>query len=254
VFFEPQRTQFDLNFRLLGVDVRVHPWFWIMSALLGWNALSNGIAYLLIWIACVFVSILLHEFGHIFMGRLFGARGYVILYGMGGLAVGSTESRRRWQRVLVYFAGPAAGLVLGGLVFVSTLFVLRKDSPPLLEALLLDLLVINILWSLLNLLPIWPLDGGRMSKEFLEWLMPEKGAGVAFGISLVIAGLLAANALCIHFAKHALPVFDHIPILRSLGGIYTAILFGMIAFSNFQMLQLESHRRPWDRQDDSWNR
>src|SRR5437016_4881533 len=85
--------------------------------------------------------------------------------------------------------------------------------------------LVNVLWSLLNLLPIWPLDGGRISREFLEWLLPDRGASVAFGISLVIAGLLTANVLSVTMRQQALPVFDQIPFLRSMGGFYNALLF-----------------------------
>src|SRR5690242_17632281 len=58
---EPEHTQFDLRFRMLGTDVRVNPMFWLVSAFLGWWWLDEGLSYLVLWIACVFVSILLHE-------------------------------------------------------------------------------------------------------------------------------------------------------------------------------------------------
>jgi stage IV sporulation protein FB len=255
VFFEPGRTPYDLNFRLFGVDVRVHPWFWLMSALLGWGAIRQGMAYLLLWIACVFISILIHEFGHIVMGWIFGSRGHIVLYGMGGLAVGSLEIRNRWGRMAVAFAGPAAGLLLWILVVILALALnINENSPPLLERALTDLFVINLFWSLLNLLPIWPLDGGRISREFLEWLMPDRGASIAFGISLVIAGLLTANVLSVRFRQQPLPFFEYIPYVGNMSSLYNAFLFGMLAFMSFQMLQLESHRRPWDREDDRWER
>jgi stage IV sporulation protein FB len=253
VFFEPAPTPYDLNFRLFGVHIRVQPWFWVMGAFLGWSILrSHGLAYLTLWIACVFVSVLVHEFGHVVAGWLFGSRGHIILYGMGGLAVGSTEVRHPWARILIYFAGPFAGLLLWGIVFLGDVFLVTENSPPFLQALTDYLFYINLVWSLLNLLPIWPLDGGRICREFLEWLLPDRGTTLALGISLVLAGLLAANALCIHLTKHALPVFDRIPLVRSFGSLYTAVLFGLLAYSSFQMLQLESQRRKWH--DDHWDR
>jgi len=249
MFFEPERTQYDLNFRLLGTDVRIHPWFWLMSAFLGWSQIQNGFTFLLVWIVCVFVSILVHEFGHIFMGRVLGSHGHIVLYGMGGLAVGSSEIRSRFGRIAVSFAGPAAGLLLWVAVYLALPFALNENSPPLFEGLLLDLYYINLIWSLLNLLPIWPLDGGRMSREFFEWLLPQKGTSLALGVSFVIAALLAINALSVHFAKHALPVLDQIPYVNRMD-LYTALLFGLLAFGSFQMLQFESRRRPWDREDE----
>src|SRR5262245_25627915 len=95
---EPDRTSFDLNFRVLGTSVRVHPLFWLISALMGGDLLRLGLEYLLLWVACVFVSILLHEFGHVLVGRLFGSNGSIVLYSLGGLAVGSNALASRWQR------------------------------------------------------------------------------------------------------------------------------------------------------------
>ena len=65
----PATTQFDLNFRLLGIPVRINPFFWVLAALLGWE--SHDRFGVLVWIACVFVSILVHEFGHGLTSRAF---------------------------------------------------------------------------------------------------------------------------------------------------------------------------------------
>jgi len=104
--FEPARTQFDLNFRIFGIDVRVHPMFWLVTAILGSGFERLGIEYLVSWIVLVFFSILIHELGHVLMGRMFGSFGHIVLYGFGGLAIGSSNLERRWQRNLVYVAGP----------------------------------------------------------------------------------------------------------------------------------------------------
>ena len=83
-------TAYDLRFRLLGVPVRIHPLFWLVACLLGgpWLEGRWGAGYLLLWVACVFVSILVHELGHVLAGRAFGARGHILLYSFGGLAIG----------------------------------------------------------------------------------------------------------------------------------------------------------------------
>jgi Zn-dependent protease len=242
VFFEPTRTAYDLNFRMLGVDVRVHPMFWLMSVLLGWSAIQLGFAYLAAWVACVFVSILVHEFGHVLMGRLFGTHGHIVLYSFGGLAVGSSALRNRWQRIAVYLAGPGAGFVLFGLVWLLTQYVDLERLSPLMLDVLDDLFWINLFWGLLNLAPVWPLDGGQISRDFLDWLLPGRGIRVALGVSIVTAGLFAVNALAVSSGR---PL---IPFIR-FGGVYTALLFGALAFNSYQMMQFESARRPWDRDD-----
>src|SRR5438552_2066073 len=149
VFFEPDRSQFDWNFRIFRIDVRVHPMFWLFSAILGWNALSAGFGFLLVWIVCVFVSVLIHELGHVFMGRLFGSHGHIVLYSFGGLAIGSSSLHNRWQRIAVYFAGPLAGFLLFGLVCWAARHMDQQTIGPLLRSTIRYLVWINLFWGIL---------------------------------------------------------------------------------------------------------
>src|SRR5207253_5525130 len=87
-----------------------------MSLILGQGALKDGLEYLAIWVACVFVSILVHEMGHVIAARAFGVWGQIVLYGFGGLAIPAGQMRHRWQHILVCLAGPVAGFLLLGLV------------------------------------------------------------------------------------------------------------------------------------------
>jgi stage IV sporulation protein FB len=256
VFLEPNHTPYDLRWRMFGTDVRVHPLFWLMSLVLGWSAFSGpggSVGYLLLWVACVFVSILLHEFGHILMGRLFGAEGHIVLYGFGGLAVGSNRLSRRWQRMAVAFAGPAAQLLLWALLWLLAFRsgVLRQVPEawfgPVSRAWAM-LYMINLFWPLLNLLPIWPLDGGQISRDLLEGLLGSRGTSLALGLSLVVAGLLAVHCLMNHLGRPLLP--DWVPA----GGLFGALLFGWLAADSYMALQAESQkRRYWD-DDSPWGR
>jgi Zn-dependent protease len=250
VFFEPNRTQFDLNFRLFGIDIRIHPLFWLVSAIMGWNALESGFEYLFVWIACVFVSVLIHELGHVFMGRVFGAHGHIVLYSFGGLAIGSSALRNRWQRIAVYLAGPAAGFLLYGLVRWAQ----PRQMSPLLEELFWDLEQINLFWGAVNLLPIWPLDGGQISRDLFGWLLPDNGLRASLGVSIVVAGLIAFIALVNTYSEQRPAIVRMVPYLERLGGGYMVLLFACLAFNSYQALQIESRRRPWDHEGDMWNR
>src|SRR5690349_5678678 len=115
---DPTPTPYDLRFHVLGIPVRVHPLFWLVTVVMGWNALAEHVAFLFIWIGCVFVSILIHELGHVWMGQAFGSDGHIVLYSFGGLAIGSNQLEARWQRILVSFGGPLAGFVFLALVLV----------------------------------------------------------------------------------------------------------------------------------------
>jgi Zn-dependent protease len=267
--FEPAETPYDLRFRLFDIPVRINIWFWAISVLLCWSWVRLGFQYLLIAVLCVFASILIHELGHIVMGRLFGARGYIVLYSFGGLAVGSNDVRYRWQRIAVSLAGPAAQFVLYALIE----YVLLRQTAVV-EAIRRNLLLgaavvvmrnINWYWPILNLLPIWPLDGGQVSREVLSGFSPRHGLRWSLGLSVFCAGLLTADALMTLLRKEPL-----IPFLGG-GGFWTLLLFGSLAFSSYQLLQqvhvLEYHddrgrggrwgddeREPWEQDPDFWKR
>src|SRR5688500_3784168 len=85
---EPPRSNGDLHFRVFGFPVRVHPYFWLVTAIMGLGSGDEGTApmELLTWVGVVFVSILVHELGHAFLQRRFGGRPWITLYGLGGLA------------------------------------------------------------------------------------------------------------------------------------------------------------------------
>ncbi|MCC6417672.1 MAG: hypothetical protein IT429_05430 [Gemmataceae bacterium] len=254
VLLEPEPTQFDLRWRMFGTPVRVHPMFWLLACLLGMDLLNgpNGLQLLLLWVACVFVSILVHEFGHIFMGRAFGNRGQVVLYSFGGLAIGSSDTDRRWKRIAVSLAGPAAGFVLYGFAELARIHGLPQvETGPTYRWLRdgLNMLIwINLYWGLLNLLPIWPLDGGQVSRELSLGASQRNGLVISLGISFLLAALIAVNAL---LAANRQPSLPYLPS----GGYWTVILFGMLAVESFQLLQQAraQRHRSWD-DDDPWRR
>jgi Zn-dependent protease len=263
---EPGPTQFDLRFRLFGIHVRVHPMFWVISAVLGWPAggperYGNQFLPLVgIWLACVFVSVLVHELGHVLVGRLFGSQGHIVLYSMGGLAIGSSNLDRRWQRIAVYAAGPAAGFLLLGLAYggLLVLGVRERDMPRLARVAYGDVIWINLAWGLVNLLPIWPLDGGQISRDLCSGVWRERGVRMSLGLSTVVAGLIAAHAAALQlseaYQERVVALVEQwggwSSFLLGLGGWYVALFFGLMALSSFMALQhLERRQREWD---DHW--
>lgn len=253
LLIDPGATSFDLRFRIFGVPVRVHPLFWIFTAILGWNVTvrpilpGNGLLDLAVWVGAVFVSILLHELGHVWMGQVFGSRGHIILYSFGGLAIG-TILDSRWKRILVSAAGPGIQLALWGLLTIGYKFgLLDQLNNHALLLLVSFLLWINLVWALLNLLPIWPLDGGQISREICQYLVRRGGIRVSLFISMVTAALIALHAL---LATNGYLLLPFVPPM----GMYSAIFFALFAVSSFQALQEENQRssrswedrRPWE--------
>jgi Zn-dependent protease len=274
ILFDPGRTPYDWNWRLGDIPIRVHPLFWVISAVMGWSTMQQGFQYLAAWVACVFVSILVHELGHVLMGRYFGTSGSIVLYTFGGLAIGSSNLPYRYQRILVYLAGPGAGFILCGLVvgalaifdparFEYTLFsmqvmlgirptlgpeaamrLLQLAVVPSLYADVIDNLIwINLFWGLVNLLPVYPLDGGQVSRDLFTAAIPDSGLKVSLIVSMVVAGILVVNAAVKEWGHYTL-----IPYLPA-GGRYTVFLFAMLGIQNFAELQqsrFRGRRREWD--------
>jgi Zn-dependent protease len=213
----PAETPYDLRFRLLGIPVRVHPFFWLIMAAIGF---TDDARATLIFVLCGFISILFHEFGHGMMSRVFGQRPSIVLYGMGGLCYyGNPERESPGRRFLVLICGPLAGFMLAGVAYAAIELGGSRLSPTASYGLSV-LVIINLYWSALNLLPIWPLDGGQMSEVVLTRIHAGNGKRWAHIISLVLAGVLA------------------ILVYQYYHSIFMAFWFGYFAFTNYQVLQM----------------
>lgn len=240
----PEPTPYDLRFRAFGIPVRVHPAFWIAMALLGGIG-SSGVRSTLVFVAAGFVSILVHELGHGLAYRACGQWPRIVLYQMGGLAMGTEEERRPWRRLGIILAGPLAGFSLFLAAFGVANFVPGVASYSLARAILSDLLWINLVWTILNLLPIFPLDGGQAVGVLLTLQNRQRGAYRMHVVSLVVAGLGAA-----YFLQRA--------NFSTFSGVFEVLLFGMLALQNYQILQyLHHHARHGnlgEDADDWWRR
>ncbi|MEW4488848.1 site-2 protease family protein [Thalassoglobus sp. JC818] len=227
MFGSIEPTEYDLRFELLGVPVRVSPWFWAMAAILGFESVKIGVGYLIAWMSVVFVSIMVHEFGHALVAMRFGYPPRVLLYQFGGLAF--FEPRRgdftRFKSITISLAGPFAGFALFGLTLAFGRFFyypfahnLSEESARLIDFTIMQMLFVNLWWGLLNLLPVLPLDGGRVSQEVCLWISPLRGIQIAATIGAIVAGTVALGFFTIK---------DY----------YPAILFGMLCAQNFTLLQ-----------------
>jgi len=259
---EPAPTPYDLRFQLFGTPVRVSPWFWVVMTIFGWDLINIDFIYVVAWVVCGFLSILLHEFGHVWAGKAFGSDGYIVLYGLGGLAVGASSVAGRWRRVVVYLAGPL--IQLAGIWLPLWLWKHNLgdegwlDLPIQVKVTAIILMEINLYWPLLNLIPVWPLDGGQVSREVCTGLAPG-GGGVRASliISAATAGLLAVNAL-VAASNHGVGFLPHVPT----GGMFMVLFFGILAVESFQALnQVPPWQRydpddsvPWEREREPWER
>jgi Zn-dependent protease len=232
---EPPPTAADLHFRLFGIPVRVHPFFWLVSLLLASGGKEVDPASALVWVGAVFVSILVHELGHAFAARAHGWAPWITLYGMGGLALYRPTYHSARSSIAISAAGPAAGFLFAGVVVAAVLAAghrvsLQWDLIPIrfegfdnagLNALVSALLVINIYWGIINLFPVYPLDGGRISRELLMSVNATRGTAWSLWVSTACAAALAAWAL-------------------SERSYFMAFMFGYLSYASFATLQAYS--------------
>ena len=199
--------------RILGIPIRVNPsWFASLllvvsilslevlpstfpgkDAALYWSlALAGGIVY--------FASIVLHELGHSVVARRYGipVTG-ITLFIFGGVAQIAREASRPWVELLMAIAGPLVSLGLGCLFLAVRFFIMTADTPV---SLLIEWLgLMNLVLAVFNLLPGFPMDGGRLLRSTIwgisgNYRLATRVAGwLSRGLSILIMGAGLAEAL-----------------------------------------------------------
>lgn len=162
------------HFRIAGIPVRIEPVFWIVTVFFAFNLQDARL--IITWVAVVLVSLLVHEFGHAVALKIYGQSSSIVLHGFGGVTI-SQRRLSKVQSIVVSLAGPISALALLGIPAL-----LIRDSDYGLELqfdyftsgsgfglwpVLYFAVYVNIWWSIANLLPIRPLDGGNVMTELI---------------------------------------------------------------------------------------
>jgi Zn-dependent protease len=253
ILAEPPPTQGDLHFRVAGTPVRIHPFFWLATLVLGVSATEQTPpAELVVWVVAVVVSILVHEFGHVVAQRYYGGHPRVVLHGFGGLAICGDCDRSPKAQVLISLAGPVAGFLFAtlmmliirlvghqagvdwsgeltgnelglqdgiGVTILGANFYWDAFNSNHVNRLVFNFIWINILWGLVNLLPIYPLDGGQVSRELCMLGQPRRGLILSLQLSMFAAGVMVLVGLL---------------VWRSL---IVPIFFAYLAYSSYRTLE-----------------
>jgi stage IV sporulation protein FB len=248
ILAEPPPTNGDIHFRVAGTPVRIHPFFWVTTLILGLGGSGpTPPGEVLGWVVAVFVSILIHEMGHAVAQRHYGGHPRITLYGMGGLAACDDCERSSRSQILISLAGPAAGFAFATLVLIAIRVIGHRsgvslaDGPQLssegliplsllgvsfywepfakyaVNYIIWQLLWINVMWGAVNLLPIYPLDGGQISREVCLMGQPRRGMIISLQISMVAAVGMAIVGL-------------------SWGTLLVPLFFGYLAYSSYRTL------------------
>lgn len=180
------------------IPIHVFPLFWVLIVLIGWLN-TESLLGTAIWGVIIFFSVLIHEYGHALTALAFGQEAEINLVGLGGLTKRTGQTIKSWQEFFVILNGPLAGFALCLIISqVRHLFDLNKHS--LLAYSFEVAIEVNLFWNILNLLPIFPLDGGQLMRVLFEGFMGIKG----FKIALIISIIIATLASLVFFLSQAL--------------------------------------------------
>jgi len=182
--------------RLFGTDIYCAPGFFL---LLGLSFLwTENVAQGALLGVAIIISLLTHEFGHVFAVKWFlKGESTVVLWMLGGLTL-HQPAPRPGQRLGIALLGPAFGLGLG-IFAVAAALLLPRAAPPILHGFVSMLAAINLLWTGFNLLPIVPLDGGQALRAGLAaGLGNDRAARVMRVVSILLAGAVAVGAYLVH--------------------------------------------------------
>jgi Zn-dependent protease len=204
-----------LSFKLFNIPVVIGIDFLICVSILAYNRLTMPL-YFVTWFIVVFISIMIHELGHALSFRLFGCTPWIRLYGFGGqTGIGEGQNIKPWQDLVTSIAGPAAGLLFGGIIILIQPFFPVSDIA---DQVFIDLIAVNIWWGLINLIPLYPLDGGHVAKIAIVHFFKAKGEKIFYGFSMVAA--IAIGGVCVFLNQY-----------------WIAIISGFLFFNNLQTLR-----------------
>ncbi len=183
-------------FTVKGTIVRIHITFllfliWIAGAHYaqgGPNAALQGVAFIVLLFACV----LLHEFGHVFAARHYGVRTPdITLLPIGGVARLERIPEEPSQELVVALAGPAVNIVIAAILYAVLGGYPSADSMELQNpqvSLLARLVMVNIFLAIFNLIPAFPMDGGRVLRALLAYRLGyARGTQIAAAVGQVVA-------------------------------------------------------------------
>ncbi|HXA80919.1 MAG TPA: site-2 protease family protein [Opitutaceae bacterium] len=194
-------------FRIRGIQLALH---WLFPAALayyawqGWTVAGTaGAAWSVAMVMAFFGCVVLHELGHSFTAQCFGVKvRRILLTPIGGMAEFDSIPRSPRSELLITFAGPAVNFVIAALLAIFVRFpggILQWDPAGLplgLGEFGRYLLIANLVMGCFNLLPIFPMDGGRILRALLATRFSYVNATFwAMSIGKVLAALAVIAAI-----------------------------------------------------------
>ncbi len=212
-------------FTWFGIPVFLHWTFGLIFVFILWHAQSEGLnAIETVWLTgllmTLFFCVLLHEYGHALAARRYGVKTRdIVLMPIGGMARLERMPEKPFQEFVVAIAGPAVNVVIALLLFVGIGYLAEGDVRELFSTALqqdigeevmtesgyflspilhfaIKLAFVNVALVIFNMIPAFPMDGGRVFRALLSmWLGRPRATKIAAWLGQAIALLLVAAGL-----------------------------------------------------------
>ena len=171
------------------IPISIHPFFWLTAALIGFLYSRGSLVGTLVWIVVILVSVIIHELGHATTALFFGLRPRIELVALGGLTYHQGEKLPFWKQFFIVLNGPLFGFFL--FLIAWSLLKVPALSQGFTGNILTFFFWINLIWTVLNLVPVIPLDGGQLLRIIMEAFFGAKGLRYTLIIGTTIAGSLS---------------------------------------------------------------
>jgi Zn-dependent protease/predicted transcriptional regulator len=202
---------------IAGIEIKLHVTFGLILVIgaIQWGIPhgARGAAFGAALMAALFVCVVLHELGHSLVAKAFGVPvKEIVLLPIGGVARMEKNPEKPVHELLISVAGPLVNVGIAGVLFAAagpslegasaTDLAAKLKGAPSFETALLWLLAMNVMLFAFNMLPAFPMDGGRVLRAVLAMFLPfgaatriAAGVGQVLALGLGVWGLLGGNLL-----------------------------------------------------------
>jgi len=209
---------------LFGIDIKIH---WTFILILGIAFMDSGglnsdltkFGISLIFILGIFVCVVAHEFGHIFAAKRFGiGTKQILLLPIGGVAQLNEGPKKPKDELIIALAGPLVNLIISSIIALSVWLIsgrifINRDIETLNDY-FVYLGIVNMFMLLFNLIPAFPMDGGRVFRALLNFKLDRyKSTLIAVRVGQVIA--IGGSIVGYYFTKNSLLFFTAMYLINA---------------------------------------
>src|SRR5262245_59863522 len=230
--------------KFFGIDLYVHGTFWLLPLLVLFSGVMGGdplsaIGGEIAFIFAIFGCVVLHEVGHALAARAYGiGTRDITLYPVGGVASLERMPEKPGREIAIALAGPAVNFVIAGALFAGFLAAsyLAQWAPTVATADAFDLFAVQLMWANLilgvfNLLPCFPMDGGRVLRAVLATRLSRvRATEIAVGVGSLVAGAFVIFGL---YAGH-------------IGLVVVAVVVFLLGQAELAGVRARAAQREWE--------